>query len=1509
MNCRQVRDLLPLYADGELQSSVEASVAGHLLGCPACHERLDLDIRLAAELAAYTPAPATAAGRTALRSKVMAKVEEERRRQPIRRAALRLGNAAAWALVSGVAAALVLAIALTVRPLAERAWRGQAPATTPAPAQSGLGWRVVSEQVIASPYYWVVDGERVDRTPQISPDGTKVAYLPTLDGRATDIDRLVVRDLATGEDLDLTPEVGYSYTSVRWSPDGRSLAFVKHRMEEGKGTASELWRVDASGGNLKRLYMVPGDVPMRGPSFTALRWSADGRDVWIAGTIWGGSSGYLRVHADGSGAEEVRLPTAAGLGAREGALSGGAAFSPADDYILYAARSDGLLSPPQGAPAGGQSLVLYDLKGRQSHVLGSFEGTIYVSDSSISPDGEWISFTTLTRKPDGMPDRLRLWVVRRDGSGLREVTLNGQPAPAQMPGPLWAGGGRAYFNQPPEVSAIWICELDAASGQAGLITHKGPARDLVSVSRDGRRLLAIRGEWERASLYLLELAPMPTPTPAPAVAAPEFGEARDLVELPPSVGASYRLSPDARWLAYTVPDATGQLRLMQADLESGEAGPMLDNAPLQVQPSLPSDAQVIGWLGGQVPPRQVLVLVRPGNRQAGSLLIKDAAAHAPLMLVEPKADLEGLDEAALSPDGHSVAFTVMHATPQAPVPKVGIEVINLDGSGRREVVAPDFFIGKLAWSPDGTELVYFKGKGGTPPEDGDAYVASVAGGEPTLLFPRLRLAAWSPSGAQALWLSEPADEQGRADLYLSAWPPSGAPQLVAKGASMGGAAWAGSDGWFVYSKGDALYLAQNGGREQLIRLTPEGERADAPVWAPGKGLIYRAERGGRAVLRLLPLKGAEPAVRGTAGLTVEEHPVVDQASGFPTDAEGTGWIPRTILDLRRVWRELPPSHKVAEANDALRPFGYRLEPKEKPGWSQTVYDLLRGSEVVVPDVVAFRPVSVSAAGDDLAMVVEPLNGPYQLVRPTGTEEWDAMRHQYQPPVFVGRDLVTVTGVAELRNVTVLQGQKPVYTSFVDWEPASLPIKGLWSWEGHWVLEVSGHVVVDGKDLNRELGYDEIFGYRLLYGRPFYFFRQGGRVGISYDGVVLPHQYEEVPHYGCCSAAAYNPGGNDRMVWFFGLRDGTWYYVEMGHYGAEEEPALPAPTPEPLQGAGALKALHMVDAQTGWALAERAILRTADGGRTWADVTPAGIPRPAADGSTYWAGQHFVDRDHAWVLVARGQELTLLRTADAGRTWQEARLPVEGMGALFTSLDAERGWALVGQGVAAGSEAVAVLGTEDGGATWALLSATDPQNPQPGQLPFGGNKRGIAFADAANGWVSVYQPVDGRVLLYATHDGGRTWAEQVLPLPAGYADAQAAPEAPVFFNAREGALAVGLFRHAPVTVLYVTRDGGATWTPTTPIIAADGGAIRMALLSADEGRALVAPVPGISDRVELRHTTDGGRTWTTLGSDPALAKVLELQFADRDRGWALCNDGQSSYVLVTQDGGRTWARLP
>jgi hypothetical protein len=37
------------------------------------------------------------------------------------------------------------------------------------------------------------------------------------------------------------------------------------------------------------------------------------------------------------------------------------------------------------------------------------------------------------------------------------------------------------------------------------------------------------------------------------------------------------------------------------------------------------------------------------------------------------------------------------------------------------------------------------------------------------------------------------------------------------------------------------------------------------------------------------------------------------------------------------------------------------------------------------------------------------------------------------------------------------------------------------------------------------------------------------------------------HNRCCEPGAFNAAGNESMVWFYALWDGTWYYVEIGKY--------------------------------------------------------------------------------------------------------------------------------------------------------------------------------------------------------------------------------------------------------------------------------------------------------------------------------------------------------------------------
>jgi len=150
-------------------------------------------------------------------------------------------------------------------------------------------------------------------------------------------------------------------------------------------------------------------------------------------------------------------------------------------------------------------------------------------------------------------------------------------------------------------------------------------------------------------------------------------------------------------------------------------------------------------------------------------------------------------------------------------------------------------------------------------------------------------------------------------------------------------------------------------------------------------------------------------------------------------------------------------------------------------------------------------------------------------------------------------------------IEVLLDDEVIYTA--DGGKGNTPyynLQGLWQYNNHWVLEhvyvtvtvdeegntadnIVGQVIRDGVLLNKEYSYEEVFGFQLMRGKPFYFYKENGKIGISYDGQNLMLGFEEIPRYNCCSPAQLNPRQSQNMVSFFARKDETWYYVEIGIY--------------------------------------------------------------------------------------------------------------------------------------------------------------------------------------------------------------------------------------------------------------------------------------------------------------------------------------------------------------------------
>jgi hypothetical protein len=219
------------------------------------------------------------------------------------------------------------------------------------------------------------------------------------------------------------------------------------------------------------------------------------------------------------------------------------------------------------------------------------------------------------------------------------------------------------------------------------------------------------------------------------------------------------------------------------------------------------------------------------------------------------------------------------------------------------------------------------------------------------------------------------------------------------------------------------------------------------------------------------------------------------------------------------------------------------------------------------------------------------------------------------------------------------------------------------------------------------------------------------------------------------------------------------------------------------------------------------------------------------------------------------------------------------------------------------QAVALYQTSDGGATWTLKYNNDPTIPNPGNsLPFGGHKNGMAFRDITTGWVGGDIPTNGFVYLYKTTDGGITWSTVSLPLPAGYESAFMTTTAPKFSGANDAILPVWMTTAAGMQdlFLYITHDGGATWT-VSPAFARNTGATDVISM----GNTISW------DWANLFHVTgDAGSTWTTVTPNVNFGENFrELDFISPSTGWVRLQFGDGSPALYrTVDGGFTWTVL-
>ena len=312
-----------------------------------------------------------------------------------------------------------------------------------------------------------------------------------------------------------------------------------------------------------------------------------------------------------------------------------------------------------------------------------------------------------------------------------------------------------------------------------------------------------------------------------------------------------------------------------------------------------------------------------------------------------------------------------------------------------------------------------------------------------------------------------------------------------------------------------------------------------------------------------------------------------------------------------------------------------------------------------------------------------------------------------------------------------------------------------------------------------------------------------------------------------------------------------------------------------QPAGNLADVTFATATDVWAVgAGGTILHSADGGLTWT----------AQQSGTFdnLSSVSFVDAQHGWVCADRpagsftsGPGL-ILATSDGGTTWTD--VTPAGLSQPLTNVsfvDAEHGWV--------GASAGRLLATSNGGTSWQTVHVDSASGKL--DVDFVSTDRGWAWQAEGNG-------------LWQTTNGGSSWA-----LVHRFTRSHIPSFGMDFTDARHG----WACSEGDHSVLFTPADGGRRWRQVLSLPAAefitalhgsDGATATVASSDFNDFYESLQQESLFSGFTSLRHTTNGGRSWS----------VSRMDYAD---AWpALAGSGQrwcavGSAILTSENDAATW----
>jgi TolB protein len=280
-------------------------------------------------------------------------------------------------------------------------------------------------------------------------DNGRIAFRRFLNEERTWGAVFTIKPDGTGERQITYPATGFVDRNPDFSPDGRKIAFEREQVDCTDVCSDEVLVVNADGSRLRQLtHNAPGQGCGNGGTCNGTpAWSPDGRTIAFeraSGLVVDDlieNVGIAVMNADGSGIHALTQRTRPSQGEDTNPQ-----FSPDGSRILFQRNN-----VRDAQPADGVAVFILDLRTGREHRVTPWP--LRAGDTpDWSPDGRRILFhDNLDNPPDVSPN---LFTIRPDGTGLRQLTFATDGDPQYLGSSYSPDGRYITVGRRPETGGV-----------------------------------------------------------------------------------------------------------------------------------------------------------------------------------------------------------------------------------------------------------------------------------------------------------------------------------------------------------------------------------------------------------------------------------------------------------------------------------------------------------------------------------------------------------------------------------------------------------------------------------------------------------------------------------------------------------------------------------------------------------------------------------------------------------------------------------------------------------------------------------------------------------------------------------------------------------------------------------------------------------------------------------------------------------------------------------------------